>query len=177
MRQARDYQQRFFPAVKLGLYASHAGRHMCAYPNDEPYEPVIDPADPRTEFYILMLDSPQVDLAGPLEGNLEDLDTWLDEKLLDFVDPSIVRWPRYEEGKLDISKYREAIAGLQQIVGGRVSVGTQLNAWCVTQEYLMEGARTASELGCEELLLFESTGIEKNDNWAAVKEVVAQFGS
>ena len=179
MREVRQYQRRLYPNVRMGLFAAHAGRIMGTYPNDEPYIPRSPRTDdPRTVLYALLADeqSLKVGLAGPLEGNLEDVDTWLEGRLFDFVDAAIVAVPRYVEGALDTATYRQRIEESREIVAGRVPFGTQLGSWSVSHEHIVEGARTARETGCEEIVLFESQGIEANRNWGAVKEAVSTFG-
>ena len=180
MHQVRQYQRRLYPAVKIGLFAAHAGRMMGTYPNDEPYVPQSPRSDdPRTTLYALLLDerSLKVGLAGPLDGNLEDVDIWLEDQLFDFVDAAIVAVPHYVEGKLDTASYRQRIDESRALVAGRVPFGTQLVSWSVSHEHIVEGARTAKEAGCKEVVLFESQGVEANRNWAAVKEAVAKFGA
>ena len=113
---------------------------------------------------------------GALEGNLEDIDTWISEGVLDYVVSGIIQAPRYVEDKLDSETYREWIEHEKALVAGRVPFGTQLVAWSRTHEHFIEGSRIAKECGCEEVVLFESQGITHNKKWESVAESVAKYG-
>ena len=182
MRRARACQKELVPDAKFGLFATHKGRMQPAYPNDEPYTPALpDPDDLRSSLWALLADKRHlnVELAGPLEGNLEDLDAWLTEGLLDFVAASIVQVPTYphEHAPLDVVTYRAWIEHSRSIVRSRAPFGTQLRSWRVPHELIVEGARTAKEAGCEEVVLMEAQGVQANNNWAAVKQAVEKYGA
>ena len=117
-----------------------------------------------------------VGLAGAMEGNLEDVETWLNEALLDFIDAATVDSPRYVDGALDVDTYATWLAESRQLVAGRVPWGAQLFSWGVTAEHIDRGVAAARDAGCEELVFFESQGIQKNNRWPAVKEAVGKYG-
>ena len=185
-RQVTDFMRKAHALVRercgdipVGLFASHKGRMLPAYPNDEPFEPHSTHPDARmNKLCTFMLDKRSVNtpFVGGLEGNLEDVDTWLDQRLLDFVDAGIVNAPRYVGDQLETDGYRDMLLHEKALVAGRVPFGTQLVAWSRTHEHFMEGARTAKECGCNEVVLFESQGITHNKKWDSIKEAINTFG-
>ena len=180
IRKARALQKRTAPNCKFGVFASPKGRLFPAYLNDEPFTRVPRRPGTRSSLYDFE-DDPRwisVGFPGGLEGNLEDLDAWLNEDLLDYVDAGIVNVPaRVEEGETeDMDPYRAVIEHEKARVGGRAPFGTVLESWMRTRDHLVEGSRVAKEAGCEEVVLFESQGIERNNRWDAVRESVDKYG-
>lgn len=175
MRKARSLQKARLPVARFGLFASHKGRPMPAYPDDKPFTPVA-PVELRDRLASLLLDKRHVNvgLAGPLEGNLEDLDAWLDEGLLDFVDAAVIDQPACSGGAPDLQAYRRRVEDAKETVGGRAPFGTQLRSWRVPHDLIVGGVRAAAELDCAEVVLMEAQGIQANENWPAVKEAVEE---
>ena len=183
IRKARACQQALLSSARFGLFMTHKGRMQPAYPNDAPYHPEpTDTGDLRGDTLCALLKDNKhvnVGLAGPLEGNLEDVETWLHENLLDFVGANIVHAPGYprEGAPLDLDPYRTCIEQAKRLVGNKVPFGTQLRSWRVPRELVVEGARAAKEAGCEEVVFMEAQGIQANNNWDAVKEAVEKCGA
>ena len=180
MRKANALIRKRCGDIPVGIFAAHKGRALPVYPNDETFEPdASHVADLRMRALCdFMCDkrSINVGFAGALEGNLEDIDTWISEGVLDYVVSGIIQAPRYVEDKLDSETYREWIEHEKALVAGRVPFGTQLVAWSRTHEHFIEGSRIAKECGCEEVVLFESQGITHNKKWESVAESVAKYG-
>jgi len=180
MRKARALQKRTAPNCKFGVFASPKARLFPAYLNDEPFTPVPRRPGTRSSLYDFE-DDPRwisVGFPGGLEGNLEDLDAWLNEDLLDYVDAGIVNVPaRVKEGETeDMDLYSAVIEHEKARVGGRAPFGTVLESWMRSHEHLVEGARVAKEAGCKEVVLFEAQGIERNNGWDSVREAVHKYG-
>lgn len=148
IRKVRQMQREFFPNVKIGLFGCPTGRPGLAS-NDK-----------------------VIPLADPLRAYLEDHELWTSEGLLDeFVNAYTVGCPKPEAYEAMIRDSRSRVRP------PCTYNGSQLEVYCAKKkEDILQGARIASQLGCKEIVFFETTPLEHNHTWEAAKEVIREYG-
>jgi len=171
VRQARDYQKKQYPDMVFGAFGVHKGRNMGAYMDEINDLSSIDTENPIASSEVEKLRKREmvtVGMAGPLEGNLEDHETWTREGLLDSLVADI--FPL-----LPSREYGGRIDHARSLIKGGCSFGTDLNTWAANSEQIIQMAKVAKEHNCDEIVCWEFIGVINNKTIEAVKQAAEEY--
>jgi len=176
VRRAREYQNKWYPGIVFGVFGVHKGRGMGAYQDEVPGKIIRDKSPLGAKDGTSTRKKVTIGMVGPLEGNLEDHETWIAGGLIDTLVADVSELLTLPDGKLDSEEYGQRIDQARSLVKGNCLFGSQLNTWSSNEEQMLESARVASEHGCQEVVLWEYVGAARNKTFEAVKKITDKYG-
>jgi len=177
VKKAREYQKKWYPEMKLGSFGVHKGRPMGAYQDETESNSIVDKKGimGATHGKYNKRKIVTTGMVGPLEGNLEDHETWTKEGLVDSLVADISPLLTLSDGNLNSEEYGKRIDYSRSLLKGDCSFGTQLNTWAANKAQILDAARVANEHGCKEVVLWEFIGVIRKNTLDAIKEISGKY--
>ena len=167
LRKARALQKRLYPEQDFGVMGIPEGKPLPA-------------RVPRVSTSHSGASAAAAPAAGPLEGNLEDHDTWTRERLVDFL--VVTPLPK-QTTPFDPETYRSIIRGAKAHLRGPCRLGLWQVMWGASPQRVHETVRAAATLaadeGVEEAVFFQAISFEdarysKSEvTWDALRAAIA----